>query len=217
MSTPLTSPLEAALGALQSYELGSSRGDLLPIDEAVRASLDYPDERQALEKRLLDTLEEASSLGQAYLLRQLALIGSAAAVAQIAPRLSHPDLADPACRTLASLVCPEAATALRERLPQLSGEARIGAILALGHRRDAASVSALTAYLGSEDAALAGATAHTLGRIGSPEAGRALAETFANSPGTRRSHLSHAIRECADRLAQAGETAAANTLRQLLG
>jgi len=217
MSTPTSTQLESVLQALKTYELGSNRGDLLPIDEAIRTSLDDPARRLALEGQLLDVLDGASSLGQVYLLRQLALIGSARAVATIADRLFHPELFDAACRTLEALPGRETGDALRQRLPRLAGNARLGAIQVLGRIRDAASVKPLAELLGNEDATAAGVAAAALGRIGSANAGRALADYWPNASEVQRKNLSHAVRDCADRLAQAGQTEAANTLLKTLG
>jgi HEAT repeat protein len=217
MNTATPARLEPSLQALKTYEAGSSRGDLMPIDEEVRTSLDDPIHRSTLESQLLGALDTASILGQVYLLKQIALIGSSRAVAKVADRLSQTELTDPACRALEALPCPEAAGALRDRLPQLKGNARLGVVHVLGRKRDRESVRLLTGLLSNKDTSTAGAAAGALGRIGSPEAGHALTSHLSKAPTTQRASFAHAARDCADRLAQAGQAEAANALLKALG
>jgi hypothetical protein len=212
----VSTPLATALQALKTYELGSNRGDLLPIEQAVRFSLGDQARREVLEKNLLLALDDASVLGQVYLLKQLVFIGSARAIPKIAERLRHPDLADAACRTLAVLPAREAGEVLRRYLPSLTGMARFGAIHVLGRIRDTASVPMLTEWLTDNEPTLQSAAAAALGRIGTSGAARALADRFEKAPATQRPGLAHAIRECADQLTRAGEPSAAKNLLQRL-
>ncbi len=56
---------------------------------------------------------------------------------------------------LERIPAPEAAQAMRDALPQLSGKLKVGVIGSLGVRQDAASVPALAALLGDADPAVA--------------------------------------------------------------
>lgn len=212
MSPSTLNPLEAALQALRVYEPGSSRGDLLRIDAAVRSSFDHPARRRALEERLLSALEEASMLGQVYLLKQLARVGSERAIAKIADRLLRPELADEACRTLAVLPSRESGDALRQHLPRLAGNARIGAIHALGWLRDARSVEPLAVWCSGEEEATARAALTALGRIGTPDAAKVLMGCLPDAREAFRATLTEAAMDCADGLFEAGHTSEAQAL-----
>ena len=52
-----TSAMNAVFEALKSYEQGSGRGALVPLDEAVVASLDNKTARSELERQLVDALK----------------------------------------------------------------------------------------------------------------------------------------------------------------
>ncbi|MDW8308845.1 MAG: hypothetical protein RMK20_05675, partial [Verrucomicrobiales bacterium] len=69
--------MDAAFAALQTYDWGSSRAALLPLDEAVGAAHGSRATREALERRLLDALRRATSVpAREYICCQLALVGS---------------------------------------------------------------------------------------------------------------------------------------------
>lgn len=212
MNTLDPQPLAEALLALRQYGPGSSRAALLPIDDAARDALDDTERRQALEGRLLEGLATASPHGQAYLMSKLALVGSTASVVPLTNRLMTEDLADAACRALEALPCSEAVKALRERLPELSGTALLGAITVLGRRRDPDSVPLLAQRASDAHTAVAGASLAALGRIASTAAGEALRAALASAPVELRAATVAAARDCADRLAHAGHRRAAEAL-----
>ena len=71
---------------------------------------------------------------------------------------------------------PEAARAMRDALPKLRGNLKIGVIGSLGVRRDEASLPALTAFLDDADDAMVRAAALALGNLGTRQAAQALAQ-----------------------------------------
>jgi hypothetical protein len=70
---------------------------------------------------------------------------------------------------LERISAPEAAQALRDALPKLDADLKIGVISSLGARQDAASVPALSALLGDANPAVARAAALALSAIRAPE------------------------------------------------
>jgi len=102
------------------------------------------------------------------------LIGTAASVPTLADFLSDKDLSHMARFALERIPAPEAAQAMRDALPKLSGPLKVGVIGSLGVREDVASVPALAALLADSDAAVARAAAYALGDIGTADAAKAL-------------------------------------------
>ena len=209
--------LDAAFSALRSYDQGSSRAALLPIDEAVVAALPDPAARLALETRLLVALSAGGSgVALEYLCAKLTLLGSALAVPALAALLDQPALTTAARNALEASPHPEATAALRAQLPRLKGVLLVGVIHSLGLRRDAASVPALTRLLPHENPSVAGAAAAALGEIGTPAAAQALGAFQPNAPAGLQPALADACLVCAERLVASYQRPAAQSLYQLL-
>jgi HEAT repeat protein len=209
--------LDAAFSALRSYDQGSSRAALLPIDEAVVAALPDPADRLTLETRLLAALSAGgSSVALEYLCAKLTLIGSALAVPALAALLDQPALTTAARNALEAAPHPEATAALRAQLPKLAGLPLLGVVQSLGIRRAAAAVPALAALLASPSPEVSRAAAAALGEIGTPAAAAALRDFSARAPAVVAPALADALLVCAERLLAAGARAAAQSLYQLL-
>jgi HEAT repeat protein len=103
----------------------------------------------------------------------------------------------------------EAAQALRDAAPNLSGRLKIGVIGSLGVRRDEASVTALATSLGDADAAVACAAACALGDIGAPEAANALRDSSQAVAPSVKQAVADARLACAERLLGEGKRAEA--------
>jgi HEAT repeat protein len=167
--------LDQAFEALKTYDWGADRNVLNPIEEAVIATRDDPAGRKDLEARLAAVLpSDVSRDAKDYVCRKLMLIGSAACVPTLAKLLAEPDHSHMARFALERIPASEAAQALRDALPQLSGALKIGVISSLGARRDAASAAALAALLADADATIARSAADALGDIRTAEAAKAL-------------------------------------------
>ncbi|MCB1125067.1 MAG: HEAT repeat domain-containing protein [Verrucomicrobiae bacterium] len=167
--------VEAAFAALIHYDRGSPRGDLVPLDEAAKRSLDQPAEMARLEERLTAVLRSDAPLpAKEYVCRKLTLLGSTRCVPVLAPLLQTNDLADAARGVLEVLPCDAAAAALRDSLAKLTGAALAGAVTSLGARREQASVPLLTPLLHADDPAVVASAVVALGRIGGATASRAL-------------------------------------------
>lgn len=217
MTTPESSDLAAAWDALKSYDYGSPRGALAPIDQAVVASIQDRAARKSLEHRLTAALEAGGSApAREYICSRLALIGSDHCIPAVAKLLANPALATAARNVLEVLPAAGAGKALTKAITRLDGTFRIGAINSLGNRREPKGVPALTPLLKSADAEIAAAAAAALGTIGDSNAVKALRAFFPSTTGALRLSAADAILACADQLARAGNLSEAGALRQLL-
>ena len=214
---PETTALNAAFAALQTYDHGSSRAALLPIDEAVVAALDEKAARNELERRLVTAFQRGGSMvAREYLCSKLALIGSGFSVPAIAALLDMPEVATAARNALEAIPDPRAAKALHDRLSKVEGLQKVGVIHSLGVRRDADSVRALTGLLRNFDAETAGAAAAALGDIGSAKAAKALRNFLPNAPEVLRQKMADACLVCAERLLASSRKADAQALYRML-
>ncbi len=169
--------LDQAFEALNSYDWGTDRSALNPIDEAVVATHGDAAARLELENRLAAVLKtDVSRDAKDFVCRKLMVIGTAASVPALAELLPQDEHSHLARYALERIPAPEAAQAMRDALPKLSGVLKVGVIGSLGVRQDVASVPALSAMLGEADAAVASAAAFALGAIRTPEAAKALAK-----------------------------------------
>jgi HEAT repeat protein len=209
--------LDQAFNALRTYREGSSRAALLPIDEAILASLEDKTAQKLLEQRLRAALQAGGSVvAREFACAKLALLGSERAVKALAAVLDDPHLSTAARNALEAIATPAATRALRKSLARLTGLQKVGVIHSLGARRDAGSVRALTALLRDPDVTVAGAAAAALGDIGSTSSARALQACAPNSPRALRPKLADAALVCAERLHAMGRTREARDLCQSL-
>ncbi len=198
--------LDKALDALKSYEWGSDRAALQAIDSAVAASHADAAAAKALEARLVEALKaDPPQAAQDYLCRQLSLVGSAACVPAVAELLTDQKLSHMARYALERISDAAAVAALREALPKVDGDLKVGVINSLGVRRDAESTAALTALLADANEKVAGAAASALGDIGSSEAAKALGEFQAKASDSLKLVAADAYLACAEQLLADGK------------
>ncbi|MCX8037881.1 MAG: HEAT repeat domain-containing protein [Candidatus Sumerlaeia bacterium] len=215
---PVKSPvdkaaLDTAFEALKTFDYGSARAALLPIDDAVALAAADPKARKDLEGRLAGALgTNLSKPAKGFLCRMLARIGSADCVVALAALLDDADLSVLARASLEQIPDAAAGKALRDRLPALQGMAKVGVIQSLGARRDAESAPALAALLNDADAHVAGAAAAALGEIGTPESAAALRTFLPRAPQAILPTAADAALVCADRLTAANRRDEARTL-----
>jgi len=125
---------------------------------------------------------DAPEAEKAITCKYLAVKGSPAAVAELAPLLANPRLASWARIPLEAIPGPEASAVLRDAVPILEGRLLCGVLTSLGVRRDQASVPLLAEKLRSDDAEVVACAAWSLGQIATPEAGAILARSLAKAP-----------------------------------
>ena len=180
-----------------------------------------PPEPPLSESQLLEVLRsDAPEADKAITCKRLAVVGSAAAVGDLAKLLANERLASWARIPLEVIPGPEADAALREAASRLSGRQAIGVINSIGVRRDPRAVPLLSERIvaaGPADTAVAAAAAAALGRIGTAEAAVALAGYLAASlsgglPASLQDDLAEACVVCAEARHAAGQAAEAVTL-----
>lgn len=212
-----TPALDQAFTALPSYDSGSSRGALMPIDNAVRDGVGNAAAPNKLEQRLAALLlTKMSPVAKEYICSKLGLIGSAESVPALAGMLPDPDLHHIARNALEAMPCPEAVQALRESLPRLRGRQKAGVVSSLGTRRDPLSVPVLGKLLADSDAEIAGAAATALGHIGTIEAVHTLQQFLPNAPDPVRLAVADGCLAGAERLLRDGKKAEAQTMYRAL-
>ena len=210
--------IDMAFHTLQTYDWGTDRGPLRPIDEAVVASQGKAAQQKKLAARLAAVLgTDAKDAAKDYVCRKLSLIGSADCVAAVSPLLSNEKLSHMARYALERITAPEAAKAMRDALPKVSGELKQGVINSLGARRDAKSSAALAALLADKDLGVVGAAAAALGNIGTPEAAKALGAFQAKAPKKLKIAAADAYLTCAERLLAEGNKTGAMMIYKTLG
>ena len=176
--------VDKAIASLATYDFGTDRNSLKPIDDAVVASYGMTAARKELEGKLSPVLSTSASRdAKDYVCRVLRVIGTADCVPALANLLGEKELSHRARYALQSIPAPEAGKALRDAMPKLSGSLKIGVIGSLGSRRDAECVAAMAACLTDTDTAIAAAAAHALGSIGNGDAAKALTDFVAKVPG----------------------------------
>jgi len=214
---PNPATLERAFEALKTYDLGSGRAGVLPLDRAAAAAQLDDSRRKQLEHRFLTALEDSSSsVARQYVCSKLALIGSEAAAPALAALLGEGPLCLAARNALEAIPSEQAAKALRDSLPSLHGPAKAGVINSLGARRDHNSVRVLARLLKDTDSSVAGAAAAALGNIGSTKAGATLRAFQPRAPEAIRQQVADAVLTCAERLRAGGARSAARALYGLL-
>ncbi len=210
--------VEKAFETLKTYDWGTDRKTLSPIDEAVVATRGDAAARKDLETRLVAVLESGSSRSaKDYICRTLKTIGTAESVPALAAMLGDKDLSHMARYALERIPAPEAAAAMRDAVAKLSGALKVGVIGSLGVRRDTASVAALAGLLGDADKAIASEAARALGTIGNSTAGNTLSERAKKAPKGVKPAVADACLICAERLLADGKKAEAVILYKSLG
>jgi HEAT repeat protein len=209
--------LHAALEVLKTYEQGSDRGTLLPIDQAVVASLSDRSSQKTLEAQLLNALRTCrSAITSEYVCSKLALVGSDASVPALAKLLADPQISTSARNALEAIPGTTPSKALRNNLAKVSSAQKVGVINSLGARRDAGSVSALVTLMGDESLEIAGAAAAALGEIATAKAAHALQKFIPQAPAISREQVADAALVCAERLMAQGRKKDAQALYQTL-
>ncbi|HKD36749.1 MAG TPA: HEAT repeat domain-containing protein [Pirellulales bacterium] len=202
--------LDGAFTALKTYDFGTDRKVLNPIDDAVVASYGKTEQRKALEARLVAVLADGVSRdAKDYCCRVLRVIGSADCVPALAALLNNKELSHSARYALQSIPAAEAGKALREAVSKTSGEQKIGVIGSIAARRDADAVAAMAECLNDTDKAIVAAAAHALGAIGTADASKALTGALNTASPEAKPAVADACLECAGRLSTSGDKATA--------
>lgn len=166
--------LDEALQKIANYKFGESREALTVVNDLVRKADNSgnADERKATEEKLLALLKTNPSPDCVdFICRQIAIIGSEAAVPVFAPMLTKDEQGtDWARYALEGIAGKAVDDAFLDALTKVNGRARVGLINSLGIRKTQAAVSVLGTLTGDKDEPVASAALASLGLIGGDEA-----------------------------------------------
>jgi HEAT repeat protein len=141
--------------------------------------------------------------------RALRQIGTDKSVPALAALLASPVNSHIARYALEPMQSPAAGAALRDALAGLEGPARVGVVISIGARRDAAALPLLTPLLDVDDTATVRAAAGAIGRIGSVEAADALQRAAATASDAVRVEVAEGLLAAAGHLTKEGKGAEA--------
>jgi HEAT repeat protein len=171
------------------------------------------------EDKLLPALQpNTSEKEKADACRELAVVGTRAAIPPLVALLNDPHIGHMARYALETIPDPGVNEALRAQLDKLTGRALVGVIGSLGVRRDPAAVPPLTALLGNADPDVAQAAARALGKIGNVPATQALQAALPKASPANQLAFCEGLFRCAETLVRTDRPtalAAYATLRAL--
>lgn len=136
--------------------------------------------------------------------RELSHVATKEAVPVLASLLGDEKLSHMARYAMETIADPTADAALRDAMGKLKGRLLTGVIGSLGVRRDAKAVEAMAKLLADSDPEIAQAAARALGKIGTPEAAKALGDALAGVSAANRVDFCEGLFRCAEALAAEG-------------
>ncbi len=205
--------VDDAFNTLKTYDWGTDRAALNPIDQAIIATQKGARARKALEKRLVDALTGGlSRSAQDYVCRKLRVVGTAQSVPALAALLPAEQTSHIARYALERIPDEKAVAALRDALPKVSGKLKPGLIGSLGKRRDTRSIEVISKSLGDTDLQVARAAAQALALIGTPVAAKELRTFAKKAPATVKMPVADARLICAEQLLADGKKSEAVAL-----
>ena len=193
-----------------------SREELGLVGQLVQSSSRNPVLRRRLAQPMAGMLgSDVSTAWKKFFCEQLSLIGTADEVPSLARLLNDPNLGFHARFALERIPVGESTGALREAAATAADLPLIGAINALGERKDPQAVELLGRYVaGNHDAAVKGAAVHALGKLGGPDAARLLRASPAD--GSLRLLVGESLLLCAGSFESAGDISGAAEIYELL-
>lgn len=164
--------------------------------------------------RVLGSSTEIKDIADAC--RELAVIGSKAAVPALTRLLADEKYNHAARYALETIPDRSVESALREQLPNLQGRALIGVLGSLGVRRDSKAVPLMVRFLNHADPEVVQATARALGSIATTDAVRALQAVLPTVTAANRPAVCEGLLRSAERWAAGGKLKRAITVYQAL-
>lgn len=202
--------LEAILKDLQDYDFAAGVGAPLALRAYVFAHKDDPQARKETEAALLEFVQGSPAPGGLMAAcRALGLVGGDDSVPTLAALALKPETTDAARYALERIPGGEADRALVAALDKTRGDLKRGLVFSLGARRTEAAVPALSRLAAGKDAALAADAVKALGRIGGPDAVRALTGLVGRSGPALRWEAASALLAAAEGALASGDKAAA--------
>ena len=205
--------LDKALETLKTYDWGTDREALKPIDQAIVATHDDTAARKALEKSLVDALAGGiSRSAQDYVCRKLRIVGTTQSVEALAVLLPAEDTSHIARYALERIPDEKAAKAMRDALPKVSKKLKPGIIGSLGVRRDKKSIMVFSKLLGDSDIQVAKVAAQSLGLISTSAAAKELSKFAKKASANMKLPVADACLVCAEQLLADGKKSEAVAL-----
>ncbi len=205
-------PLEAILKDLQTYDT-SDVGPAMRLHAYVFSHKDNAQSRRETEAALLKFVQGSPApAGLMAACRALGLIGGPDAAPVLAALTLKPETTDAARYALERIPGPEADGVLVAALDKTQGDIRRGVVFSLGARRSAAAVPALARLAAGKDAALAADAVKALGKIGGPEAVKALTAALGKAAPSLKSEIASALLLAAEKALASGDKAAASAV-----
>lgn len=191
---------------LKAYDWGRSGAPLLAVDAEIRKIAGMPERLAKLEEALLEVLRsDAPNAARRGVCKSLSLIASERSLPALEAILSGAGTSDMARYVLERMPSGGADAVLRRALAKASGRSRVGIVNSLGNRKDSEAVAELARLLDDPDEPAAQAAACALGKIGGPEAIRALAGQRNSARARVRAESLDAYLLCAGKLAGEGK------------
>jgi hypothetical protein len=200
--------LDAILVQVATYDGGINSDALWTLRNYVHARRDDAAGRLECEAKLLlflkGTATPPAKMAAARLLR---MIAGESAIPALQAMAVDPRTSDYAIYVLQPMPGAVAESALVQSLKAARGAQKAALVAALGQRRAATALPLLEPML--KDPALATMAAVAIGRVGGPDASKALASSYAAASGEPKRLLAASLLEAGDGLLAAKDTAAA--------
>jgi len=205
---PTAGPIDFA--AMAGYKAGQSRAAFTNCEKQMPGC--SPAKLAKIETSLLKVLQDPKATFDAkqYVCRLLRRCGTDASVPVLAKMLADEKLAHMARFALTHLPGDKAGAALRDNLAKAKGGMLASAIDSVARRGDRKAVGAIAKIAAGDDVAIASAAIAALGRIGGPEAAKAIEAIKPAKANVRV--WADAYLKAADSLAKAGLTAEAEAI-----
>ncbi len=160
------------------------------------------------EAQLIAVLKsDAAQKEKADACRELARVATKQAVPTLAALLGDEKLSHMARYAMEAIPDPCVDVALRDAMGKLKGRLLLGVVGSLGVRRDVKAIPAMAKLLANADGEVARAAARALGKIGTPEAAKALEAVLAGAPAANQVDFCEGLFRCAEAMAVEGHTA----------
>ncbi len=191
--------LESILKELDSFEYSKNEALLYRLRGFILNHRNTEEARADSEEKLLGFLSMSKNSGaKLAVCRQLRLIGSEKSVPTLEKLLLEEETSDMARFSLEKTPGPAADKALLAALDTAPDNLRLGIISSLGERRTPEAVEALAALLNDQNAAIASASAVSLGKIADREAAAVLSGVFNQAREPLRTEIVFSLLCCAE-------------------
>ncbi|MBM4090575.1 MAG: hypothetical protein FJ276_14310, partial [Planctomycetes bacterium] len=209
--------LDKHLAAARAFEDGQDGNPLLEIERVVFAMPPDAKLRDAVEQKLIDALQSASTdAGKRFLCTQLRVVGTAKCVPALEQRLLEDSVSHMAVYALGNLESLAACEALHRAMLKTGQLAQVGIINALADRGYEKAGPDIAALIASEDVRVASAAVRALGRLGGADAVKRLQAARDSASPALAADIDNSLLDCAERFLSGGKATEAADIYALL-